>query len=217
MTLVLHQHPFAFYCWKVLIALYEREVPFTPALVEDRAPLAEVWPMASIPVLVDTAAQVTLPESTAILEYVDRTGAAPPLIPGDRDAALQARLWDHVIEGHVMTPVQKIVGDRLRAPEDRDPTGVAEARDHLDRAYDLLDGHLAERPWVAGDAFTLADCTAASALFYADVVHPWQRTALPSLTVFLEAVTTRSSVARVIDEARPYRVMFPLPWPEHVA
>jgi hypothetical protein len=28
MTLILHEHPFAAYCWKALVALFERDVPF---------------------------------------------------------------------------------------------------------------------------------------------------------------------------------------------
>ena len=122
MSLMLHQHPFASYCWKALIALYERDVPFERHFVgdeADRARLAELWPMATIPVLVDRAADVTLPESTTIVEYVDGLGDAPRLIPADPATALQARLWDRVIDGHVMTPMQKIVEDNLR-PEGRD-------------------------------------------------------------------------------------------------
>ena len=220
MTLVLHEHPFASYCWKALIALYERDVPFEPRLVvdaEDRARLAELWPPASIPVLVDDEAGLTLPESTTIIEYLDGFGDAPPLVPREPADALRARLWDRVLDGQVMTPMQKIVGDSLRPAEHRDAYGVEEARAALDRAYALLDGRLAGGAWAAGAAFTIADCAAAPSLFYARVVHPWDERGLGSLTRYLEALTARPSVARVIEEARPYRPLFPLPWPDHVA
>lgn len=220
MTLTLLEHPFASYCWKVLIALYERDLPFEPHLVNDdsdRARLAELWPMASIPVLVDDQAGITLPESTPIIEYLDRLGDAPQLIPTDPAATLQARLWDRVIDGHVMTPMQKIVGDSLR-PEGRgDPDGVAHARVTLDQAYALLDKHLAGGGWAAGAAFTLADCAAAPSLFYARVVHRWDEERLANLTRYFTELTARPSVARVIDEARPYRHVFPLPWPDYAA
>jgi glutathione S-transferase len=219
MTLILHEHPFASYCWKALIALYERDIPFEPNVIEDeadRARLAEMWPMASMPVLVDDAAGITLPESTTIIEYLDGLGDASRLLPADPAGALQARLWDRVSDGHVMTPMQKIVGDRLR-PEGRgDPEGVAQAHAALERVYDLLDGHLAGGGWLAGPAFTLADCAAAPALFYARVVHPWDDERLGALTRYFAEVTARPSVARVLDEARPYRPLFPLPWPDHV-
>jgi glutathione S-transferase len=218
MTLTLHEHPFASYCWKALIALYERDLPFEPHVIgdeTDRAELAELWPMASIPVLVDHRAGITLPESTTIVEYLDGLGDAPRLVPADPAAALQARLWDRVFDGHVMTPMQKIVGDNLR-PEGRgDPEGVTQARGALDRAYDLLDKHLEGGGWAAGSAFTLADCAAAPSLFYARVVHRWDEERLAGLTRYFTELTARPSVARVIDEAREYRDLFPLPWPDH--
>ena len=182
----------------------------------DRARLAELWPMASIPVLVDDAAGLTLPESTTIVEYLDRHGDAPVLVPSEAVAALQARLWDRVFDGHVMTPVQKIVGDSLRSQGRSDPDGVAEARATLDRAYALLDARLAGTGWAATAAFTLADCAAAPALFYARVVHRWDEDGLVNLTRYYAELTARPSVARVIDEAREYRDVFPLPWPDYV-
>ena len=220
MTLVLHEHPFASYCWKALIALFERGVPFERNLVADaegRERLAAIWPMASIPVLVDEQAGLTIPESTAVVEHLDRIGDAPPLIPGDPAEALQARLWDRIVDGHVATPMQKIVGDSLRDEADRDPHGVAEAREHLERAYALLDDRLAGREWLGAADFSLADCAAAPALHYVHVLHRWDAQALPDLTRYFEALMARPSVARVVDEARPYRSLFPLPWPDHAA
>jgi glutathione S-transferase len=218
MTLTLYEHPFAAYCWKPLVALFERDLPFERRFVggdADRAQLAELWAMASIPVLVDGAAGLTLPESTTIVEYLDGHGVAPGLVPSEPAAALQARLWDRVFDGHVATPMQKIVGDSLRPEGSADPAGVAEARATLDRAYALLDAHLAGTAWAAGSAFTLADCAAAPALFYARVVHRWDEDGLDSLTRYYAALAARPSVARVIDEAREYRDLFPLPWPDY--
>jgi len=218
-SLVLHQHPFALYCWKALIALYERDVPFTADLVEaDRSALTTLWPSASIPVLVDDG--VVVPESSIIVEHLDRHGDAPPLIPTDPDEALQARLWDRVADGYVTTPVQRIVGDALRPSDGKDPHGVSQAHASLDLAYAVLDRQLNGRDrdgWLAGNDFTLADCAAAPALHYADVLHPLDREAHPALAAYFDRVLTRPSVDRVVEEARPYRVLFPLPWPEHVS
>jgi glutathione S-transferase len=220
MTLTLHEHPFAAYCWKPLIALYEREVPFERHFVggeEDRAELAKLWPPASIPVLRDEAAGVTVPESTTIVEYLDGFGDASPLVPGDPAAARAARRWDRVIDGQVMTPMQKVVADALRPEERRDPFGVAEARAGLDATYELLDRELAERAWMAGESFTLADCAAAPALHYGYVVNRWDEDRLAGLTRYFAALMARPSVARVVDDAREYRAVFPLPWPDYVA
>lgn len=200
----LHEHPFASYCWKALIAFYEVDLAFERVLVEDRTELAKLWPPASIPVLED--GEVVIPESTAIVEY-----AAPALVTG-----LEARLWDRLVDGHVSTPMQKIVGDSLRAEDVRDPEGVRLARAELEQTYALLDDRLADRAWLADETFSLAECAAAPALFYARVVHRWDEPGLPHLTAYYERLEARPSVARVIEEARPYRVNFPLPWPDYV-
>jgi glutathione S-transferase len=218
-SLVLYQHPFAMYCWKALIALYERDVPFTADLVEaDRSALAALWPPASIPVLLDDG--VVVPESSIIVEHLDRHGDAPPLIPIRSEEALQARLWDRLADGYLTTPVQQIVGDALRPPDAKDPHGVSQAHATLDLAYATLDRQLSERDhesWLAGEDFTLADCAAAPALHYANVLHPLDRDAHPMLAGYFDRLLARSSVARVVDEARPYRELFPLPWPEHAS
>jgi hypothetical protein len=114
--LVLYQHPFAAFCWKALIALYELELAFESQLVEGEAgrrDLARIWPLASMPVVRDETADLTLPSSSTIVEYVD--GLASPggrLIPEDADAALQARLWDRIVDDYVARPMQAIVGGR---------------------------------------------------------------------------------------------------------
>lgn len=217
--LVLHQHPFASYCQKALVAFYELDVPFTSHVVTDaasRRELAKLWPMAKIPVLRDETAGLTIPESTTIIEYIDALAAGgPQLVPADPAEALQVRLWDRFLDGFVATPMQKIVGDSLRAPGTDDPTGVAEARATLDEAYAALDGQVADRAWVAGDTFSLADCGAAPALFYARVVHAWDDAAWPQLTRYYRDLMHRPSVDRVIAEAQPGRAVFPLPWPPH--
>lgn len=217
MTLVLYQHPFASYCQKVLIALYELDLPFETRLVEGeqgRAELARLWPPAGMPVLRDDAAGVTLPESTTIIEYLDGlVPDGPALVPADRAAALEARLWDRIADQQLSTPMQKIVGDRLRPPGREDPEGVTQARDALDTAYRLLDARLAERPWAGGDAFTIADCAAFPPLFYLRAIHRWDAAAHPRLTRYYGALLARPSIARVVDEARPYRDLFPFPWP----
>lgn len=218
--LVLHEHPFAAYCWKPLVALYELGLPFERhAVVDaaDRQQLARLWAPARIPVLRDETAALTLPESTTIVEYLDGLApGGPALIPADPAGALQARLWDRVTDNYVATPMQKIVGDSLRPDGRTDPEGVEEARRTLETAYGVLDAQLADKPWIAGATFTLADCAAAPALFYTRAIHRWDDAGHPALARYYRELVRRPSVARVIDEARPYRELFPLPWPAGV-
>jgi glutathione S-transferase len=219
-TLTLHEHPFAAYCWKPLIALYELGLPFERHVVTDEASrreLAGIWPLAKIPVLVDEAAGMVLPESTTIIEYLDGLAdGVARLVPDDPGGALQARLWDRFHDQYIANPMQKIVGDNLRPAGLGDPEGVAGARRVLDTAYPVLDAQLADRTWTAGATFTIADCAAAPALFYARAVHRWDEEAQPNITRYYRKLVHRPSVTRVIDEARPFRELFPMSWPADV-
>ncbi|HVG81619.1 MAG TPA: glutathione S-transferase family protein [Methylomirabilota bacterium] len=208
MALTLFAHPFSSYCQKALTALYENGTPFdyrllSPDNPEAFAELAARWPIGKFPVLVD--GDRTLVEATIIIEHLalDHPGPFRPL-PEDPRTALAVRMLDN----YVMTPMQKIVGDVIRRPEVRDPHGVAEAHALLDKAYRWLEGVLPGRRWAAGDAFTLADCAAAPSLFYADWVHPIAEQ-LVETRAYRARLLARPSFARAIDEARPYRPLFP--------
>ena len=78
---------------------------------------------------------------------------------------------------------------------------------------DGLDGYLANREWAVGDDFSLADCAAAPALFYADWTHAIPD-ALTTLKAYRARLLARPSFARCVDEARPYRAYFPLGAPD---
>jgi glutathione S-transferase len=218
--LVLHEHPFASFCQKPLVALYELGLPFERHIVTDEASrreLAELWPPAKIPVLRDETAGLTLPESTTIIEYLDGLAPeGPRLVPADAADALQARLWDRFHDQYIAAPMQKIVGDNLRPDGRGDPEGVDEARRTLDTAYTVLDEQVADNAWTAGATFTLADCAAAPALFYARVVHRWNEDDQPNITRYYRDLRQRPSFARVVEEARPSRELFPMSWPPDV-
>lgn len=211
-TPTLYAHPFSSYCQKVFIAFYEKDEPFEMRLLspDDPSAAAErhaLWPLDRFPVLhVDGQ---TVVESSIIIEWLDnRTdGVTTRLIPTDPGAALEVRMLDRIFDNYVMTPMQTIVFNRLRPAEVRDPHGVALARAMLDKAYRWIDGRMASRDWAADDRFSLADCAAAPALFYADWVHPIGEHR--ALTAYLQRLKARPSFARCIEEARPYRLHFP--------
>jgi glutathione S-transferase len=212
----LFAHPFSSYCWKVLIALYENDLPFTfrmlgPDHPENGAELARLWPVGKFPVLVDDGLPVF--ESSIIIEHLQGRHPGPVrLIPENADAALQVRLLDRIFDNHVMGNMQRVVNDALRPPERRDPIEVEQARAALETIYHWLEDHLSGREWAVGD-FSLADCAAAPALFYADWVHGIPA-ALPGLTAYRARLIARPAVARCVEEARPYRAFFPLGAPD---
>ena len=214
MALRLYYHPFSSFCQKVLTAFYELGVAFEPVVVDlgdakSRAAFAAVWPLAKFPVLHDEARGLTIPESTTVIEYLAQNfPGTTELVPSDPDRALQARLWDRFYDNYLEHPIQKIVGDRLRPTDRRDPHGVAEARALLDSAYRILETEMARKTWAAGEAFTLADCAAAPALYYAELVHAFCERH-PHLRGYFDRLMARPSFARVVDEAKPYRHFFP--------
>jgi glutathione S-transferase len=215
MSLTLYAHPFSSYCQKVLVALYENGTPFEFKPVEsaaDWAALERLWPMKLMPVLVD--GDRTVAEASIIIEYLAMVHSGPvELIPSDPDAALQARFLDRIFDNYVMTPMNKFVGNQLRPEADRDPYGVTEARAKLDRAYRWIEDTIPAEGWAMGEAFTLADCAAAPALFYADWVHPIPED-YPNARAYRARLLARPSIARAVDEARPYRQYFPLGAPD---
>lgn len=210
----LYAHPFSSYCQKVLIALYENAMPFEYRSLEDpdaSAELASLWPLKRFPVLVDQGRTVL--ETSTIIEYLQLHYPGPVRLIPEGDAGIEVRMLDRVFDNYVMTPMQKIVLDQLRPAPDRDAYGVTEARASLDRIYGWLDEQLAGRSWVTGDSFTMADCAAAPSLFYADWAHQIPPTR-SHLRAYRARLLAHPSVARAVDEARPFRSYFPLGAPD---
>jgi glutathione S-transferase len=215
MSLTLYSHPFSSYSQKVLIGLYENGTAFTYRHMEEpgaNEELEALWPFKRFPVLVDDGATVI--ETSIILEHLDVFHPGPVrLIPADAKAALEVRFMDRFFDLDVMTPMNVVVANALRPDGAKDPYGVDKAKAALERAYAWLENKLAGRTWAAGDQFSMADCAAAPSLFYADWVHRIGPQ-FPTVTAFRARLLARPSIARAVDEARPYRGYFPLGAPD---
>lgn len=214
MSLKFYFHPLSSFSMKALTALYENETPFEPHIVDlgneaSRQAFLKLWPIGKMPVLCDEARNRTVPESTIIIEYLARHyPGKTALVPADPDLARQTRLSDRFFDLYVHLPMQKIVGDRLRPADKKDPYGVEQARAQLATAYDMIERDMEAKPWAMGDAFTLADCSAAPALFYANRVAPFGETHKNAAAYFCRLME-RPSFARAVQEARPYADLFP--------
>ena len=215
MSLTLYAHPFSSYCQKVLVALYENEVPFEYRTLEDPQAMVELkarWPFGRFPILVDDGRTVV--ESTIIIEHLMlRHGGRVRWLPDDPTEALEARFLDRFFDNDVMTAMQKPVFEALRNDNTRKDESLAEARRVLDLAYGWLEQRLAGRTWAAGDTVSLADCAAAPSLFYADWVHPIADH-FPTVRAYRSRLLAWPAFARAVDEARPYRQYFPLGAPD---
>lgn len=213
MALALHYHPLSSFCHKVLVALHEMGVPFEARFLDlgdtaQRQAFHQLWPTGKMPLLVDDGRVV--PESSVIIEYVAlRHAAGQALLPRDPAEQLDVRLWDRLFDHYVMLPMQAAVADRLRPAQARDELAVAAARRTLSMAYGLVDQRMAGREWAAGDAFSMADCAAAPALFYASTIEPFPA-GHRNLAAYFSRLLARPSVARVLEQARPYFRFYPV-------
>jgi glutathione S-transferase len=214
MTLRLYYHPLSSFCQKVLIALYETGAPFTPQIVDlrdekDRAAFLKIWPIGKFPVLKDEARDRLVPESSIIIEYLaQHYPGKSTLVPADADAARQTRLRDRFFDLYLNSPMQKVVGDRMRPVDKKDPFGVDHAKEQIKTAAGMLEQEMGSKTWIMGENFTMADCAAAPALFYADMVAPFMATH-KNVAAYFQRLTKRPSYARVQKEAEPYLSMVP--------
>jgi len=214
MALRLYSHPFASFCQKVLIALYENATPFEAVLIDladeaSRAELQRVWRIAKFPVLLDGTRKCSVPESSIIIEYLSQYYPGPvALLPQDPELARETRLLDRFYDLYVSDPMQKIVFNRLRPAEQKDAFGVEQAKASLLTAYAMIEEQMADKTWAMGESFSLADCAAAPALMYANVVFPIGE-AYPRAAAYLERLCERPSYARVLREAEPFWAVFP--------
>lgn len=217
MSIALYGHPFSSYTQKALIALYENDTPFEFRCIGADTPQhvgewLKRWPLRRFPLLVDGERQVV--ETCIIIEYLQLAHAGPVrLLPTDPIDALEVRFLDRFFDLYVMEAMQVAVDGALgRLPVKREEA-LAIATERLERAYAWLEGRLAGKTWAMGDDFTMADCAAAPSLFYADWVYQIPQS-YPVLRAYRARLLERPSFRRAVDEARPYRPLFPLGAPD---
>jgi glutathione S-transferase len=209
MSLKLYFHPLSSFCMKVLTALYEKDLAFEKAVVDFMDPVAsasfsKIWPIRQFPVMRDEARGTTIPESSLIIEYLDQHYPGKmQLLPADPELAFRARQLDRFFDLHVQVPMQKIVTDNFRPEGQNDTFGVAECKKKLAIAYGILEKELANITWATGDRYTMADCAASPALFYANLSVPLGAEH-SNVSRYLDRLMNRPSFARAVEEAKPY-------------
>ena len=216
MSLQLFAHPFSSYSQKVLIALYADGTEFEYRILEQDHPenfaeLQRHWPFGLFPVLLDEGRPVI--ETSCIIEHLQAHHPGPNRWIPDGEAGRRVRFLDRFFDLYVMNNMSAAVFDALRPEGSKDPFGVAKAMERLRTAYDWLEEKLGDGPWAAGETFTLADCAAAPSLFYADWVERIGD-GRPKLGAYRARLLAHPTVARAVDEGRPYRSYFPLGAPD---
>lgn len=209
--LTLYGHPISSYTWKVLTALYENATPFTSIDVDQNtyADFIAKWPMGKFPILIDSDRDKLVTETSVVIEYLDaHYPGRTRFIPKDLDTALEVRRWDRVFD-HLNTTMSKLVVDNIRPEGQRDPFGVDEARRIIKGIYTVIEAQLGDRnAFIVGNDFTLADCSAAPALWYATRNAPLEGQ-FPRIAAYLERLNQRPSFARAVKESEPLFHMYP--------
>jgi glutathione S-transferase len=215
MSLELFGHPFSSYTWKALIPLWADETPFEYRKVfedpEASADLAAVWPLAKFPTLVDNGH--VIPEATCIIEHLQAHHPTHNVWIPEGDLGRRIRFLDRFFDLYVQGNMQPSVNHAMRPEGKGDEYGAELGRKNLATAYDWLEANLPDSGWAAGDSFTLADCAAAPALFYADWVERIGDSR-PKLNAYRARLLAHPQVSRAVEEARPYRPYFPLGAPD---
>ena len=212
MSLTLYFHPLSSFCQKALIALYENDTPFTPQIVnlmdpKESADFKAMWPVRKFPVLRD--GDRIIPESSIIIEYLaQHYPGKSELLPRNPDLALRTRMQDRVLDLHLHLQMQTVMGDRLRPADKKDPFGVENAKTMMQTSLDMIEKDMATKTWAMGEVFTLADCAAAPALFYTNMIIPLAG-AYKNTAKYLDRLMQRPSYARALKEAEPYLSMVP--------
>ena len=214
MSLKLYFHPLSSFCQKALVAFYENDTPFEGHIVDladetQRANFKKIWPIGKFPVLRDEAKDRTIPESSIIIEYLaQHYPGRIKLVPGDADLARQTRMRDRFYDLYVNAPMQKVVTDKLRPAGKNDPHGVEQAKALLETALGMVDKDMGTKTWAMGENFSMADCAAAPALYYANLVIPFGATH-KNAAAYFGRLMERPSFARAVKEAQPYHTLFP--------
>lgn len=210
MNLKLYAHPFSSYSWKVQIPLAADGTDYTYLNVDPSNPgvmdeLRSLWPLGKFPVLVD--GDTVIAETSCIIEYLQVHHPGPNVWIPDGDLGLRVRFLDRFFDNHVQGNMQHSVNHAIWP----DGEGKAAARgiEALRIAYDWLEANLPDSEWAAGETFTLADCSAAPALFYADWVDEIGD-ARPRLKAYRARLLAHPAVSQSVEQARPYRPYFPL-------
>jgi glutathione S-transferase len=211
MTIALYEHPLSSYVQKAKTAFYEKGIAFEAKMIDGSEPVASefaaLWPIRRFPVIVDDGAFVF--EATGIIEYLEaRFPEAARLIPADPLLAAEVRRWDRFFDNYVSYPQARLVLMAIGREPDDGKSG-ASWKAMLETSYALLDRRMSDRTWAVGESFSLADCAAAPALLYADWTHPIPER-FAAVHAYRRRLLGRPSYARALDEARPYRHLFPL-------
>lgn len=200
----LYYAPASSYSQRVLIAIHEKQLAFTPIEInlfdtESRNKYLQINRFGKIPTLITDDGEVIL-EASVIIEYLDSYENTIPLIPRDSKANLEMRMLERIIDVYINGGREALFKDSQRPPEERGKKEVIKAKRLLEEACILLNEKLVNNTWLLDKNFTLADCSAAPTLSYLRIVYNYDH--LQNLSSYFKRLETKPSIAKVFASGR---------------
>ncbi len=157
--ITLHGFAVSNYYNKCKIALLEKGIPFNENLVwtGQNPEILAKSPMGKIPFL--ETPEGVLNESQVILEYIEQAYPESPLLPKDPFAAAKVRELSQFIDLHLELVARRLYPQAFFGGTVSDTTKESVRKD-LVKGIRSLKALAKFSPYIAGDEFTLADCSA---------------------------------------------------------
>jgi glutathione S-transferase len=171
---------------------------------EKRAEYREVYPMGKVPLLI-VGEDYFIPESSTIIEYLDGI-AEPKLIFGDAEQRRKIRFKDRMFDLYLNDSVSTLLFQSMKPEAERDQERIDTSNFRIDTMYGFMEQELGDQPYANGDQFSMSDCAAIPALFYAQRSAPFDSHA--NICAYWDRLASRPSTRRVFSEAEPHLKAF---------
>ena len=157
----------------------------------DTAEYGAMNPNRKIPVIDDDG--VVVWESNTIVRYLAAKYGAGNLWPADPALRAQADMWMDWMVSTVLPVMHPVFWGLVRTPpEHRDTAAIDAATKELGEVFAILDGHLEDRVFVAGDDLTMGDIPVGAACYRYNVL-PIERPSLPNLAAWYDRLQERAA------------------------
>ena len=202
----LYTTPLSSYAHKVQIAFEEKGLTYERINVNLMDPQAaeeyrKIYPIGKVPCLfLDNDHMI--PESSIIVEYLDQHfEPKDSLIPSDPELGRQVRFKDRMYDLYLNNSVGELFFASMKPKEEQDQQSMDECRRKIDVMYGFMEKNFADKEWNIGNQFTLADCSAAPALYYAVNIHPFA--GHKNIESYYDRLMNRPSIKNVYDKVSP--------------
>ena len=207
----LYSGPLSLFSRKVEIALHEKELPFERVMVpfnqtEGYAPkhpdVLAANPKSQVPVLID--GDLTLYDSTVILEYLEDAYPQPPLYPQNATERARCRLFDVFADEVMLMPVKALMHRTSPRPADparwaADEATAALAEPEITSHFRYLDTQLQDQPFLCS-GFSVADISVFMTVLYSQRLGGPRVGSFDALNRWMRLLQHRPAFATVVAE-----------------